>query len=158
MKKIKYLLKSLNKPVFIQKKAELKLRLIEKNLKNLEQKNQNIQNKQQKYNKRNKKKKMPHLTLTNSWWQNNQMEMLASNFINHLPNTIKVMDLWLAFLWCRYYGWALTLLVTFGLLSGVRLTKNKKLDKKSSKMTFILRFTLLLVFFMELLPLSTYLR
>ena len=66
MKKIKYLLKSLNKPVFIQKKAELKLRLIEKNLKNLEQKNQNIQNKQQKYNKRNKKKKMPHLTLTNS--------------------------------------------------------------------------------------------
>jgi hypothetical protein len=46
------------------------------------------------------------------------------------------------------------LLVTFGLLSGVRLTKNKKLDKKSSKMTFILRFTLLLVFFMELLPLS----
>jgi len=46
------------------------------------------------------------------------------------------------------------LLVTFGLLSGVRLTKNKKLDKKSLKMTFILRYTLLLVFFMELLPLS----
>lgn len=154
MKKIKYLLKSSNKPVFIQKKVELKLLLIEKNLKNLEQKNQNIQNKQQKYNKRNKKKKMPHLTLTNSWWQNNQMEMLASNFINHLLNTIKVMDLWLAFLWCRYYGWALMLLVTFGLLSGVRLTKNKKLDKKSLKMTFILRFTLLLVFFMELLLLS----
>lgn len=66
MKKIKYLLKSSNKPVFIPKKVELKLLLIEKNLKNLEQKNQNIQNKQQKYKRRNKKKKMPHLTLTNS--------------------------------------------------------------------------------------------
>jgi hypothetical protein len=45
------------------------------------------------------------------------------------------------------------LLVTFGLPSGVRHIKKKKLDKKSMKMTFILRFTLLLVYSMELLPL-----
>ncbi len=153
MNKKKSLLKSLNKPVFILKKAEPKLLLIEKNSKNLGLKNLNIQNKLQKYNKRKKKKKKLHQIQMNSWWLNNQTEMLVSNFINLLLNTIKDMDLWLVFLWCKYYGWDLMLLVTFGLPSGVRHIKKKKLDKKSMKMTFILRFTLLLVYSMELLPL-----
>lgn len=151
--KIKYWLKSLNKPVFIPKRVELKLLLIEKSLRNLELKNQNIQSKLLKYNKRKKKRKKPHQTQMSLWWQNNQTEMLVSNSINHLPNITKAMDLWLAFLWCKYYGWHLMLLVTFGLLNGVRLIKNKKLERKYSKMTSILRFTSLLVFFMELLPL-----